>query len=150
MPITRRGKINLNHIILFLCLFAAFKTSAFNGYKITLKSNLKNHTAYLYYQYGENQYPVDTLATNEGGEGVFVGEQKITGGVFLIYLTSDRALEFLLTDSLPFTIQTDTSDILGKTTFEGSRENSIYYDFLRKIKFNEFQADVLVKKLRDG
>ncbi|HWY38613.1 MAG TPA: redoxin domain-containing protein, partial [Bacteroidia bacterium] len=134
---------------LLLNLMAAFKLAAFTGYKITLKSNLKNHKTYLYYQYGETQYPVDTMATNGGGEGVFVGEQKITGGVFLIYLTPDRALEFLLTDSVPFTIQTDTADILGKTSFTGSRENSAYYDFLRKIKFNEFQEDDLKNKLKN-
>src|ERR1700758_4914475 len=138
MPITMRGKINLVHIFLLFSLLAAFKVTAINGYKITLKSNLKNHKAYLYYQYGENQYPVDTLATNEGGEGVFVGKQKITGGVFVIYFTADKALEFLLIDSAAFTIKTDTSDILGTISFSGSRENSIYYDFLRKIKFNAY------------
>ncbi len=131
-------------------MFTAVNLCAINGYKITLKSNLKNHTAYLYYQYGENQYPVDTMATNEGGEGIFIGEQKITGGIFLIYLTPDKALEFLLVDSFAFTIYTDTSDILGKTSFEGSRENSIYYDFLKKVKFNEFQSDALVRKLKAG
>jgi thiol-disulfide isomerase/thioredoxin len=143
-----RGKTNLNHICLLFSLLTAFNLSAINGYKITLKSNLKNHKAYLYYQYGENQYPVDTLTTNEGGEGLFVGEQKITGGIFIIYLTPDKALEFLLTDSLPFTILTDTTDILSRTSFTGSRENSIYYDFLKKIKFNDFQEDELIKKYK--
>jgi thiol-disulfide isomerase/thioredoxin len=143
-----RGKINLNHICLLFSLLTAFNLSAINGYKITLKSNLKNHKAYLYYQYGENQYPVDTIATNEGGVGVFIGEQKITGGIFIIYLTSDKALEFLLADSVPFTITTDTTDILNKTSFTGNRENSIYYDFLKKIKFNDFQEDELIKKYK--
>jgi len=143
-----RGKINPNHIFLFLSLFTAFNLTAINGYKITLKSNLKNHTVYLYYQYGENQYPLDTSATNTDGEAIFQKNYKITGGVFLLYLTPDKALEFLLTDSAAFTINTDTTDILGKTSFTGSRENSVYYDFLKKIKFNEFQEDELKKKLK--
>lgn len=150
MPITMRGKINLNHIIFLFCLLTAFKMCAINGYKITLKSNLNNHKVYLYYQYGENQYPLDTSMTNDKGEAVFNKNYTITGGVFVLYLNTDAALEFLLTDSAAFTIKTDTADILGKTSFMNSKENSIYYDFLRKIKFNDFQEDALRKKLKNG
>jgi thiol-disulfide isomerase/thioredoxin len=143
-----RGKINLNHILLLFSLLTAFKLGAINGYKITLKSNLKNQTVYLYYQYGENQYPVDTLTTNEGGEGVFVGKQKLTGGIFIIYLAPNKAIEFLLTDSAAFTIRTDTTDILNRTNFIDSRENGIYYYFLKKYKFNRFQEEELKWKLK--
>ncbi|MGZ3861883.1 MAG: redoxin domain-containing protein [Bacteroidia bacterium] len=144
-----RGKINLNHIFLLFSILTAFNLSAFNGYKITLKSNLKNQTVYLYYQYGENQYPVDTLTTNEGGEGLFVGKQKLTGGIFVIYLTTNSALEFLLTDSLPFTIITDTTDILNKTSFIDSKENGIYYYFLKKLRSNQYQEEMLKRKLNN-
>ena len=136
--------------MLFISLFLAFKLSAINGYKITLKSNLKNHKVYLYYQYGENQYPLDTSMTNGGGQAVFNKNHQITGGVFLLYFTADKALEFLLTDSLEFTINTDTSDILNSTSFINSRENTVYYTFLQNIKFNEFQANQLQLKLKSN
>jgi thiol-disulfide isomerase/thioredoxin len=145
-----RGIRNLNHIFLLAFLLQAVCARAVNGYKITLKSNLKNHKVYLYYQYGEDQYPLDTAVASEDGTAVFEGKEQLTGGVFLIYFTPDRAMEFFLTDENNFTIQTDTGNITAKTTFTGSRENSIYYDFLRKVKFNEFQRDVLKEKLREN
>lgn len=104
---------------------------------------------YLYYQYGENQYPVDTMTTNEGGEGLFVGKQKLTGGVFIIYLTTNNAVEFLLTDSLPFTIITDTTDILNRTSFIDSKENGIYYYFLKKLRANQYQEEMLKRRLQN-
>ncbi len=119
-----------------------------NGYKITLKSNLKNHKVYMYYQYGENQYPLDTTVANSDGIAVFEKNLQIQGGVFLLYLTPDKAIEFLLTDENNFSISTDTADILGKTSFIGSKENSVYYDFLRKIKFNEFQKEIINRKIQ--
>src|SRR5437867_2216310 len=114
MPNKTSGKIILNQILILSFLFTAFNTSAINGYKITLKSNLKNHKVYMYYQYGENKYPADTAFSNTDGIAIFEKNTSLTGGVFVLYLTSVSALEFFLTNENTFTIQTDTADILGK------------------------------------
>jgi thiol-disulfide isomerase/thioredoxin len=120
---------------------------AVNGYKITLKSNVKNHPVYMYYQYGENRYARDTSMTNGEGIAVFNSDEALTGGVFLFYLSKKKAFEFLLTDENNFTVSVDTTDIMGSIAFTDSKENVIYYDFLKKYKFNEFQMQELQKKL---
>jgi len=102
----------------------------------------------MWYCYGDTRYPLDTSMTNAEGTAIFENDYQLTGGVFILYLTPRKALEFLLTDENIFTIQIDTSDISGKTAFLGSKENSIYYDFLRKINFNNYQADLLKRKLK--
>ena len=102
----------------------------------------------MYYQYGENRYARDTSLTNGEGIAVFDSDEKLTGGVFLIYLTNKKAFEFLMTDESTFSLTVDTTDIMGSIAFTDSKENTAYYDFLKKYKFNEFQMEVLEKRLR--
>ena len=102
----------------------------------------------MYYQYGENRYARDTSFTNGDGVAVFESVDQLTGGVFLIYLTNKKAFEFLLTDENTFSLSVDTADIMGSIAFTGSKENMGYYDFLKKYKFNEYQMEVLQKKLQ--
>ncbi|HEX7413542.1 MAG TPA: thioredoxin-like domain-containing protein, partial [Bacteroidia bacterium] len=142
------GKINLNSVILgCLIIFLYLPLCAVNGYKITLKSNVKNRQIYMYYQYGENRYTRDTSLTNGEGMAVFESQEKLTGGVFLFYLPNRKAFEFLLTDENTFTVSVDTADIMESISFTDSKENTAYYDFLKKYKFNEFQMEELKKKL---
>jgi len=101
----------------------------------------------MWYVYGDNRYPLDTSMTNTEGTAIFENDYQLTGGIFILYLTPKKALEFLLTDENIFTINLDTADISGKTTFTGSRENSIYYDFLRKFNFNEYQLEEVMNKI---
>jgi peroxiredoxin len=137
-------------IVLLVCLinFCSFSLCAINGYKITLKTNVKNRQVYMYYQYGENRYARDTSLTNGEGIAVFESKEQLTGGVFLFYLSNKKALEFLMTDENTFTLSVDTADIMGSIAFTDSKENTAYYDFLKKYKFNEYQMEVLQKKLR--
>ncbi|HTA62222.1 MAG TPA: redoxin domain-containing protein [Bacteroidia bacterium] len=127
--------------------FLSLSLCAVNGYKITLKSNVKNRPIYMYYQYGENRYARDTSITNGEGIAVFESDEKLTGGVFLVYLTNKKAFEFLMTDESTFSLSVDTADIMGSIAFTDSKENTTYYDFLKKYKFNEFQMQVLEKRL---
>ena len=101
----------------------------------------------MYYQYGENRYVRDTSLTNGDGVAVFASEEKLTGGVFLFALSPKKAFEFLMTDENNFTVTVDTLDIMGSISFENTKENAAYYEFLKKYKFNEFQMDVLQKQL---
>jgi len=101
----------------------------------------------MYYQYGENRYVRDTSLTNGEGIAVFESDEKLTGGVFLFSLSTKKAFEFLMTDENNFMVSVDTLDIMGSISFTDTKENTVYYDFLKKYKFNEFQLDVLQKKL---
>jgi len=143
-----RGRRNFNIVLLIsLINFLSLSLYAVNGYKITLKSNVKNRPIYMYYQYGENRYARDTSLTNGEGVAVFESEEKLTGGVFLIYLTNKKAFEFLMTDENTFSISVDTAAVIESLVFTDSKENTTYYDFLKKYKFNEFQMQVLEKRL---
>ena len=102
----------------------------------------------MYYQYGENRYARDTSLTNGEGVAVFESDEKLTGGVFLFFLSNKKAFEFLMTDENTFTVSVDTTDIMGSIAFTDSKENIAYYDFLKKYKLHENQLEVLQKRLR--
>ena len=144
---SKKGKIVRKAIGVLFGMLCTVSLLAVNGYKITLKSNLKEHKVYMWYVYGDNKYPLDTSMTNTEGTAVFAKDYQLTGGVFILYLTPRKALEFLLTDENIFTINIDTADISGKTTFAGNRENTVYYDFLRKINFNNYQMEIIRTKI---
>jgi thiol-disulfide isomerase/thioredoxin len=101
----------------------------------------------MYYQYGENRYTRDTSLTNGEGIAVFESEEKLTGGVYLFFLSNKKAFEFLMTDENTFSVSVDTADIMGSIAFTDTKENTAYYEFLKKYKFNEFQMEVLQKRL---
>ncbi len=88
--------------------------------------------------------------TNGEGTAVLEKRYEMTGGVFILYLTPRKALEFLMTEENEFSINIDTGNISGKTTFVGNRENTLYYEFLRKINFNNYQAGILRDRLKQG
>ena len=102
----------------------------------------------MYYQYGENRYARDTSLTDGNGVARFESKDTLTGGVFLLFLSHKKALEFLLTDENEFTLSVDTNDIMGSVTFTNSTENTSYYAFLKQYKSDEFQMDYLKKRLR--
>lgn len=101
----------------------------------------------MYYQYGENRYPKDTALANNEGEAVFESSDTLTGGVFLFYLSNKKAFEFLLTEENNFSVQADTNDIMNTLSFTNSKENTAYYTFLKRYKFDEFQMQLLQRKL---
>ena len=103
----------------------------------------------MYYQYGENRYTRDTSLTNGEGVAVFESNENLTGGVYLFFLSNKKAFEFLMTDENTFTVSVDTADIMGSIVFTGAKENTAYYEFLKKYKFNEFQMEVLQKRVKN-
>ena len=102
----------------------------------------------MYYQYGENRYPRDTSLTNGDGIAIFESTESPTGGVYLFFLSNKKAFEFLMTNENNFTVSVDTNDIMKSISFTDSQENIAYYGFLKKYKFDEYQMEVLQKKLK--
>lgn len=93
---------------------------------------------------------MDTAVTDQGGVAVFKKNVNLTGGVFILNMGRRRYMEFLLTQDTEIEISVDTLDLLGKTIFVGSQENTIYYDFLKKKAFNDYQMIHLNQKIKSG
>jgi len=68
-----------------LFFFFALAAVAQNGYeiKITLKP-FKNQWVYLGHYYGKTLPIIDSVRVNDKSEGVFKGNEKLGGGIYLI------------------------------------------------------------------
>src|SRR5688572_19863076 len=93
---SKMGIIKREAMVFLFGMLFALSGHAINGYKITLKSNLYNHKVYMWYCYGKDRYPIDTSMTNAEGTAVFTKNYELTGGIFILYLSPRKALEFLL------------------------------------------------------
>jgi len=127
-------------LYLALLLFFTVSTQAQqkDGYsiKVTFKP-FKNQFIYLAYYYG-TQYPVvDSVKLDDKSEGVFKGNKKLGGGIYLIgYPDKSRFFEFLLDKEQQFSITADSADVVHTLKFDHSPEN---------ILFNNYQQYMLTK-----
>jgi len=112
---------------LIATLFSLLFTSglfAQEGYeiKVTLKP-FKNQYVYLGNYYGKQLPIIDSVKLNEKSEGIFKGDKKLGGGIYLIgYPGKARNFDILVDKNQKFSITADTNNI-SKIIFTNSPEN---------------------------
>ena len=130
----------MTRFYLAVLLFVTISTQAQqkDGYsiKVTFKP-FKNQFIYLGYYYG-TQYPVvDSVKLDDKSEGVFKGNRKLGGDIYLIgYPDKSRFFEFLLDKEQQFSITADSADVVHTLKFDRSPEN---------VLFNSYQQYMLTK-----
>lgn len=132
---------------LILILAATAGIFAGPGYKIKVKINgYKKDTLFLAYHYGDKQYIRDTVARGADGFFVFQGAEKLAGGVYLVVMQPDNQFFQLLIngdDSQEITMTTDKENPVEKAKFEGSRDNTIFYEYINFLNSRRPLADTL-------
>ena len=131
--------------LLLLCLsLGAFSQNAYE-IKVTLKP-FKNQYIYLGHYYGKQLPIIDSVLLNDKSEGVFKGNKKLGGGIYLIgYPDRAQNFEILIDKNQKFSIIADTANI-RKLSFINSPENlafASYQDFMVK---NGKQIESLAKE----
>jgi peroxiredoxin len=156
---------NITHMkllkVALLALFAfGLSTSVFgSGYYIKAKIvGLKvADTCYLGNYYGQYQSVQDTAIANAKGEVLFQGKDDLPGGIYFIILPKKKFFEFIVNTEQKLYFETDTADFTRNMKVTGSKENSMFYDYLRYVnqKQNSYQdlkarLDKLDKGLKDS
>ena len=100
------------------------------GHKINVKiKNLNDSVVYLARYFGDNRYIKDTIVTEGKDKFVIEGEEPLKCGIYLIVLEKrNKMLEFLV-DEQEFSIISDTTDLINKTTFKNSPNNVELYKY---------------------
>lgn len=126
-------------LLTLLAIYAISLTSAFSqAYKIELKVNgIKDSSVYLAYHFGNKKYVKDTLRLNSQGAGIFTGNEKLPGGIYLVVLPGMNYFEILVTDNQNFKIETSATDPVNKFIVHNSPEN---------ITFNQYQRFMAEKQ----
>lgn len=120
------------------------------SYEFKIKINgIADTTLMLGHHYGSSQYVIDTVPVNHLGEATFKGNDSLPGGIYLVVAPSlkNRYFEMIVSgNESSFTMETDTSDFVGKMKVTGSAENQLFYKDLQFIaaKKNEM-AELKIK-----
>lgn len=107
----------------------------------------------LGYYLMDKQYIVDTAYRSDAGDYVFTGDSAaLDPGIYLVVLAPDNNYFQLLigTDGdQDFKLSTDVNE-LGRVSAEGSRENSLFYDYLDFLSARQQEGANLQALLRDS
>jgi thiol-disulfide isomerase/thioredoxin len=116
------------NVFLFLFVFTAvtFRTLA-GGYeiKVTVKG-LSDSTCQLAYYFGDKQYIKDSAKADTKGNLIFKGPEDLPGGIYMVVLPGKKYFDMKV---------------------KGSKDNEIFYDYLRWISIRGKQAEELKKEL---
>jgi len=139
-------------IISSICIGLLFTVNAWaggNSHKISFTvKGWENKVCYMGFYYGESPYislnkqgKKDSVAVDAKGNFKFEGDTVLPGGVyFAITKDNKQRLEFIIDKEQNFSIEADTSDIIGSAKIKGSEENTIFYDY-QKYLIQQHKAD---------
>ncbi len=137
----------INFILLFGLLIPVLLIAGKPKHSIKVKiAGIKDTVCYFGNYYGDKQYILDTAKVDSRGNFEFVGEEALPGGVYLIITPAKKYFEIIVDKEQSFSLETDTSDFIGKMKVKGSADNQLFYDYLKFI--NEKQKEVT--PLRDA
>ena len=114
-------------------VFAFLLTSNLNaGHRISGSiRNFDGNVAYLSMLYGGHQYVVDTASVSDGNF-VFESIYELQSGVYAVILPPSTSFLVLVDYNVPqFTFTGDLQNIQSTLTFNGSKDNDVYYEYLR-------------------
>jgi len=135
--------ITLIYLTLF-CLIINIRAQ--EGFEIKVKvTGLENLDIFLGHHYGSKNYLIDTISLNEKGEGVFMGNQELPGGMYFVMFPSNSYFEVIIGDDQHFSLTTLSSQSVREMEVEGSEENQIFFDY-QKLSMSNHSKEAELKE----
>lgn len=152
LPVAVTNNMNrlLKSVILLILILNLYLTNNAQGYEIKVKiNNLSDTMLILGHYLNKSMYPDDTTWLDKKGSGVFKGNNKLPGGMYIIFLPSTKFFEVLIDNNQKFYIETDTSDFIENMTIKGSEENIIFNHFQKYMTAAQQNASKIQQKISD-
>ena len=143
--------------LIYIFLFSFYNTNILKGadsYEIKIKINgYKDTVCYLAYHYGDKQYMRDTTDIIKG-IATFKGKEELASGIYMFVLDAKKGeyFEFIVNEP-KIELETTYKEFIEKMVIHRSKENEIFYNYIKFISSNRRKADKLradLKKLREG
>lgn len=135
---------------LFSLLISAFILSIpvySQGYRIEVKiEGLRDTSIYLAYHFGDKKLVKDTIYLDKHGKGVFEGDKKLDGGIYLIALPNMNFFEMIVDKDQEFSVTTDTTDLFKSLKFNGSNQNNTFLNYQRFMAEQQKASGSLVNR----
>lgn len=117
------------------------------GHEISITINgLQNEDIYLAYHFGSQQYILDTLTVDETGTAVKKGEDWLTAGIYMVVLPSKNYFEIIVNEQ-HFSVTNDTTDLINNFSSKGTKENEVFYEYVRFVNGKQKKRQELNKQL---
>ena len=137
-----------NILLLLIILNAGF--SFCQGYEIKFDiKHLDDSVGYLARYYGDNKYIKDTIVTNGKEKFTLEGEEELPCGIYLIVREKRNAYFEFIINNQNFSIKSDTTDFINKTSFSNSPENEQLYDYFKYAGKLGKRASSVQKQLQE-
>ncbi len=109
---------------------------------------LQDSTVILAYYFGGNQYATDTADVIDG-KFTFEGNKELKGGMYLVVLSESRYFDIIVSEKI-FSFSTKLDNLVGEMTFEKSKENPPFYEYLKFITSMQQEMNPIKQKLQNA
>ena len=148
-------KITLLFILCFTITSQSYSQSKFGqkktiqeviGYNISGEiEGLQDTSVMLAYYFGGKQYATDTTEVING-KFSFQGEKELQGGMYLVVLANQQYFDMIVSEQ-HFSFSTKLDDLIGSMSFENSKENPPFYEYLNFITQMQKEVTPIRKQL---
>jgi len=123
-------RLFIDHMILCLLVFFFTGRIAYSQHEIKVKfNNLRDTAIILGHHFASSLLPDDTIRLDRQGNGVFTGKEKLKEGMYFLFLPSKVLFDFLVGENQNFSLQLDTTDLIGKAASHGSIDNEVFFAY---------------------
>lgn len=137
-------------IAAFTVLLSFFSSSLFaQGYEIKVKiPALKDSSIILGHYFTSTTYafPDDTAKVGKNGWAVFKKPKTLQQGIYFIYLPTKSTFDIIIGANQHFTIMADTGNHFKTTSFVGSPDNQLFYEYRNLVIDKSAEANKLVER----
>ncbi|MCF8224661.1 MAG: DUF5106 domain-containing protein [Bacteroidales bacterium] len=145
----RKRRIRLQSAFLGMLYFSALSYG--QGYEIELNApDFANKQVILAEYFTTRMIPKDTIILNSSGTGVFKGEKPFDGGLYVMFFDQNNYFDFMINRDQFFSITTNASDFVKKTTFTGSVDNKGFYKYKNFLAKRRGKQESYIKQLAEA
>lgn len=98
--------------------------------------------------YGDKQYIQDTAIADANGNILFRRDTAMPGGIYMVVLPNKKWMEVIIADEQKFSMDTDTSDLVGHMKITGSKENQYFYEYLNYLNGKQKEMEPLQNAIK--
>ena len=146
-----RKIILITSYIFFTTLIAAADNGEQNpGHRIEVTiDGLRDTTLILGHYFDQRMYVDDTTRIDQTGKAVFKGTSPLPGGIYVVYLPSQRYFDLLIDKDQHLSVHTDTADFVNSMKVEGAEQTKKFSEYRRFIAEKQNRVKVLQQRLKE-
>lgn len=138
--------------LIILALFFTAASQLFStGYNIKVRvGGLQDTTLMLAYHLGNRKFIKDTIRVDNSGTGVFSGEERLPGGIYLVVMPEMNYFEIMIDREQNFTIETSLDEPVRDLKVTGSGENARFLEYHRFMNKKQAASAELRERLQQN